>query len=122
MSCASVESAPGGVCLPAGEEMGAESVASVWLRHAVGSTVCVTVTELDGLVAARSAFNHSMNYRSAVVIGRARLVEDEAERARALDLVVDQMVPGRAMLSVGYPRACTNSATARYSSNRVNDS
>ncbi|MDN4172697.1 pyridoxamine 5'-phosphate oxidase family protein [Nocardioides sp. SOB77] len=71
------------------------SVASVWLRHAVGSTVCVTVTELDGLVAARSAFNHSMNYRSAVVVGRARLVEDEAERARALDLVVDQMVPGR---------------------------
>ena len=72
------------------------SVASVWLRHAIGSTVCVTVTELDGLVAARSAFSHSMNYRSAVVIGRARLVEDDAERARALDLVVDHMVPGRA--------------------------
>ncbi|WP_435742485.1 pyridoxamine 5'-phosphate oxidase family protein [Nocardioides sp. SYSU DS0663] len=72
------------------------SVASVWLRRAIGSTVCVTVTELDGLVTARSAFSHSMNYRSAVVIGRARLVEDDAERARALDLVVDQMVPGRA--------------------------
>lgn len=86
---------------PAGPDEGGSlyvhgSVASVWLRNAVGSTVCVTVTELDGLVAARSAFHHSMNYRSAVVIGRARLVEDEAERGRALDLVVDQMVPGRA--------------------------
>ncbi|MEV7428512.1 pyridoxamine 5'-phosphate oxidase family protein [Nocardioides sp. NPDC092400] len=86
---------------PAGPDEGGSlyvhgSVASVWLGAAVGSTVCVTVTELDGLVTARSAFHHSMNYRSAVVIGTARLVEDEAERARALDLVVDQMVPGRA--------------------------
>ena len=72
------------------------SVAAGWLRHAVGATVCVGVTELDGLVLARSGFHHSMNYRSAVVIGTARLVEDDAERVRALDLVVDQMVPGRA--------------------------
>lgn len=71
------------------------SVAAGWLRQAVGATVCVTVTEVDGLVAARSAFNHSMNYRSAVVLGRARLVEDPAERQHALDLVVDHMVPGR---------------------------
>ncbi|WP_182526050.1 pyridoxamine 5'-phosphate oxidase family protein [Nocardioides dongkuii] len=71
------------------------SVAAGWLRQAVGATVCVTVTEVDGLVAARSAFNHSMNYRSAVVLGRARLVEDPAEREHALDLVVDHMVPGR---------------------------
>jgi len=57
--------------------------------------VCVTVTELDGLVAGRSAFHHSMNYRSAVVIGAARLVDDLAEQERALGLIVDHMVPGR---------------------------
>ena len=71
------------------------SVGAGWMRHAPGSTVCVTVTSLDGLVLARSGFHHSMNYRCAVVIGAARLVESEAERARALDLVVDQVVPGR---------------------------
>lgn len=72
------------------------SVAAGWVRGATDATVCVTVTELDGLVAGRSAFHHSMNYRSAVVLGRARLVDDPAERARALDLIVDHMVPGRA--------------------------
>jgi uncharacterized protein len=72
------------------------SVAAGWLRPAVGTTVCFTVTAVDGLVLARSGFHHSMNYRSAVVIGQARLVESEEERARALDLVVDQVVPGRA--------------------------
>jgi nitroimidazol reductase NimA-like FMN-containing flavoprotein (pyridoxamine 5'-phosphate oxidase superfamily) len=72
------------------------SVAAGWLRAATDTTVCVTVTELDGLVAGRSAFHHSMNYRSAVVIGRARLVDDADERAWALDLIVDHMVPGRA--------------------------
>jgi nitroimidazol reductase NimA-like FMN-containing flavoprotein (pyridoxamine 5'-phosphate oxidase superfamily) len=71
------------------------SVAAGWLRGSAGATVCVTVTELDGLVAGRSAFHHSMNYRSAVVIGTARVVEDEAERARALELIVDHMIPGR---------------------------
>jgi len=71
------------------------SVAAGWLRAAAGATVCVTVTELDGLVAGRSAFHHSMNYRSAVVIGTARVVEDPDERQHALDLVVDHMVPGR---------------------------
>jgi nitroimidazol reductase NimA-like FMN-containing flavoprotein (pyridoxamine 5'-phosphate oxidase superfamily) len=72
------------------------SVAAGWLRRSVDATVCVTVTEVDGLVAGRSAFHHSMNYRSAVVIGRAREVTDETERARALDLIVDHMIPGRA--------------------------
>ncbi|WP_408896923.1 pyridoxamine 5'-phosphate oxidase family protein [Nocardioides sp. R1-1] len=71
------------------------SVAARWLRASADATVCVTVTELDGLVAGRSAFHHSMNYRSAVVIGRARAVEDPAERQRALDLIVDHMIPGR---------------------------
>lgn len=72
------------------------SVAARWLRATPETTLCVTVTELDGLVAARSGFHHSMNYRSAVVIGSARLVEDTAERGRALDLIIDQMIPGRA--------------------------
>jgi nitroimidazol reductase NimA-like FMN-containing flavoprotein (pyridoxamine 5'-phosphate oxidase superfamily) len=76
------------------------SVAAGWLRrtHEDGepATVCVTVTALDGLVLARSAFNHSMNYRCGVVIGPARLVEDADERAHALDLIVEHVVPGRA--------------------------
>jgi nitroimidazol reductase NimA-like FMN-containing flavoprotein (pyridoxamine 5'-phosphate oxidase superfamily) len=71
------------------------SVGAGWLRRAPGSSVCVTVTSIDGLVLARSGFHHSMNYRSAVVIGEARPVETDEERARALDLVVDQIVPGR---------------------------
>lgn len=72
------------------------SVAAGWLRRAAGATVCVTVTEVDGLVAGRSAFHHSMNYRSAVVIGPARVVDDGDERSHALDLIVDHMIPGRA--------------------------
>ncbi len=72
------------------------SVAARWLTGADRRTVCVTVTELDGLVAARSAFHHSMNYRSAVVIGLARIVTDADEKAHALGLTVDHMIPGRA--------------------------
>ncbi|WP_185995038.1 pyridoxamine 5'-phosphate oxidase family protein [Nocardioides campestrisoli] len=72
------------------------SVAAVWLGAARDAQVCVSVTELDGLVLGRSGFHHSMNYRSAVVIGTARVVEDAAERQRALDLIVDHVVPGRA--------------------------
>jgi len=76
------------------------SVAAGWLRRAhengERATVCVTVTALDGLVLARSAFNHSMNYRCGVVIGPARLVDDPEEKARALDLIVEHVVPGRA--------------------------
>lgn len=71
------------------------SVAARWLRESTDRTVCVTVTELDGLVAGRSAFHHSMNYRSAVVIGRARPVAEATERRHALDLLVDHMIPGR---------------------------
>ena len=71
------------------------SVAAGWVRRSGGVTVCVTITELDGLVAGRSAFHHSMNYRSAVVIGEARLVTDPDERARALAMIVDHMIPGR---------------------------
>ncbi|MDO9455873.1 pyridoxamine 5'-phosphate oxidase family protein [Nocardioides sp.] len=72
------------------------SVAARWLVGAESRTVCVTVTEVDGLVAARSGFHHSMNYRSVVVIGDARIVDDPEEKAHALTLTVDHMVPGRA--------------------------
>ena len=71
------------------------SVAAGWLGGAAGAEVCVSVTQLDGLVAGRSAFHHSMNYRSAVVLGRARVVDDAEEKQRALRLIVDHMVPGR---------------------------
>jgi hypothetical protein len=72
------------------------SVASRSLVQAPGQDVSVTMTVLDGIVLARSGFNHSMNYRSAVVVGRPRRVTDEAERGRALDLLVDHAAPGRA--------------------------
>lgn len=60
-----------------------------------GLAVCLTVTHVDGLVLARSAFHHSINYRSVVVHGTARTVTDPEERRIALDAIVDQVVPGR---------------------------
>jgi uncharacterized protein len=60
-----------------------------------GRPVCVTVTHMDGLVAARSVFNHSVNYRSAVVFATAEAVLDEDERRRALELITDHLIPGR---------------------------
>ena len=59
-----------------------------------GVDACVTVTLLDGLVLARSAFHHSMNYRSAVILGRAREVTGE-EKVRALEGLVEHVMPGR---------------------------
>ena len=60
-----------------------------------GGAVCVTVTLVDGLVLARSAFHHSINYRSVVVLGRARAVDDDAEKLAALRLFTDHVVAGR---------------------------
>jgi len=60
-----------------------------------GVAVCVTVTLVDGFVLARSAFHHSMNYRSVVALGTARLVEDPEEKREALRLFTEHMVPGR---------------------------
>ncbi|HEY3530784.1 MAG TPA: pyridoxamine 5'-phosphate oxidase family protein [Nocardioides sp.] len=71
------------------------SVAAPWLLQAPGQTVCATFTLVDGAVLARAAFNHSMNYRSAVVYGAARRVDDPVERDHALRLIVDHVVPGR---------------------------
>src|SRR5438270_10010224 len=72
------------------------SVASRMLRAMKeGVPVCVTVTLVDGLVLARSVFNHSMNYRSVVVLGRATAVEDSAEKTEALRALTEHIVPGR---------------------------
>ena len=72
------------------------SAASRMLRSVgAGIPVCVTVTLLDGLVLARSAFHHSMNYRSAVILGTAVEVIDEAEKLEALRAVVEHVVPQR---------------------------
>jgi uncharacterized protein len=60
-----------------------------------GQRVCVTVTHMDGLVAARSAFSHSVNYRSAVIFGTATIVKDDDERWQALRLITDHLIPGR---------------------------
>ena len=63
--------------------------------EAPGLPVCLTVTHVDGLVLARSAFHHSINYRSVVVHGTAHQVTDPDELREALDALVDQVVPGR---------------------------
>jgi uncharacterized protein len=72
------------------------SAASRMLRYLdKGVPVCVTVTLLDGLVLARSIFNHSMNYRSVVVLGTATVVQDPAEKLEALHLLSEHILPGR---------------------------
>lgn len=72
------------------------SAASRTLRAlAAGTPACLTVTLLDGLVLARSAMHHSANYRSVVLLGRARLVSDEEEKRAALRAIVEHIVPGR---------------------------
>jgi nitroimidazol reductase NimA-like FMN-containing flavoprotein (pyridoxamine 5'-phosphate oxidase superfamily) len=72
------------------------SAASRMLRNLdQGIAVCVTVTLLDGLVLARSIFNHSMNYRSVVVLGTAVAVEDSAEKLQALRALSEHILPGR---------------------------
>ena len=60
-----------------------------------GQPVCITVTLLDGLVLARSVFNHSMNYRSVVALGQAVLVDDPAEKLAALEAFTQKLIPGR---------------------------
>jgi nitroimidazol reductase NimA-like FMN-containing flavoprotein (pyridoxamine 5'-phosphate oxidase superfamily) len=71
------------------------SSANKSLLSAAGQQVCVTITLLDGLVCARAVFHHSMNYRSAVIFGSPRLVEDPQEKLAALEAVTDHLVPGR---------------------------
>ncbi len=72
------------------------SAASRMLRNLdKGIPVCVTVTLLDGLVMARSIFNHSMNYRSVVVLGTATLISDPAEKLEALRILSEHIIRGR---------------------------
>jgi uncharacterized protein len=72
------------------------SAASRMLRNvSAGVSVCVTVTLVDGLVLARSVFNHSMNYRSVVALGKATLVEAGAEKLEALHGFTEKILPGR---------------------------
>src|ERR1700730_2579185 len=60
-----------------------------------GAEACITITLLDGLVLARSAFHHSMNCRSVVILGRGRLVEELSEKLLALERITEHLVPGR---------------------------
>jgi hypothetical protein len=72
------------------------STASRMMRHLEqGVPACVTVTLLDGLVLARAAFHHSINYRSVVILGTATLVVDPAEKLAALRTIVEHIVPHR---------------------------
>ena len=72
------------------------SAASRMLRNlSKGIDVCVTVTLIDGLVLARSAFHHSINYRSVVVLGKAELIEDVDQKHKALEAFTDHIIPGR---------------------------
>ena len=72
------------------------SAASRMLRQMKdGVPVCVTVTLLDGLVLARSIFNHSMNYRSVVILGKATLVDEPGEKLEALRRLSEHIIPGR---------------------------
>jgi hypothetical protein len=72
------------------------SAASRMLRGlASGIPVCVTVTVLDGIVLARSAFHHSMNYRSVVAFGKASVIRDEKEKLDALHTISEHILPGR---------------------------
>jgi nitroimidazol reductase NimA-like FMN-containing flavoprotein (pyridoxamine 5'-phosphate oxidase superfamily) len=70
------------------------STAAGYLRDVDGAQICLTVTHMDGIVYARSVFHHSMNYRSAVVHGIARLVTDPEERWSALEAIVEHLAPG----------------------------
>ena len=60
-----------------------------------GLSVCLTVTLVDGIVLARSAFHHSINYRSVVLLGQARPVTEPSEKLRALEAFTEQLLPGR---------------------------
>ena len=72
------------------------SVVSRLMKNlADGLPCCITITHLDGLVLARSAFNSSMNYRSLMVFGTARLISDEEEKKRGFDILVEHLLPGR---------------------------
>ena len=67
----------------------------LYKKIAEGTPACISITVLDGLVLARSGLHHSMNYRSVVVFGNGRKVNDRYEKQRVLEALVEQIVPGR---------------------------
>lgn len=75
------------------------AVGNAMLRAATDAEVCVTITLLDGLVLARSAFHHSMNYRAVVLLGVATKVADEAAKRHAFEVIVEHVVPGRTLVA-----------------------
>jgi len=87
------------------------SSANAGFMAADGTEVCVTVTHLDGLVLARSVFSHSVNYRSAIVIGTATLLRGDDERLTALRAIVEYLVPGQ-WAAARQPTAKEMAATA----------
>jgi nitroimidazol reductase NimA-like FMN-containing flavoprotein (pyridoxamine 5'-phosphate oxidase superfamily) len=87
------------------------SSANAGFMAADGTEACVTVTHLDGLVLARSVFSHSVNYRSAIVIGTATLLRGEDERMAALRTIVEHLVPGQ-WAAARQPTAKEMAATA----------
>jgi len=84
-------------CARVGEELvlHGSTKAGILSAIALGEPICATVTHLDGVVVARSAFHCSMNYRSVVVHGAARVVDDPEEKTRLLDAFVDRLIPNR---------------------------
>ena len=75
------------------------SSASRMIRtQAEGVEVCLTATHVDALVMARSGFHHSVNYRAAMVYGRARIIEDHEEKLQLMDRFIDRIYPGRSKL------------------------
>lgn len=71
------------------------SAASRALRESEGAGVCLTATLVDGLVLARAAMHHSVNYRSAMLFGEGNWIDDEEEKLAALEALVEKIVPGR---------------------------
>jgi nitroimidazol reductase NimA-like FMN-containing flavoprotein (pyridoxamine 5'-phosphate oxidase superfamily) len=81
----------------AGDHLYLHGSAASRMMHALetGVPVCVAVTQVDGLVLARSAFHHSMNYRSAIVFGTARKIDDPEQKTAALKIISDHLIVGR---------------------------
>jgi hypothetical protein len=75
------------------------AVGNAMLRAVSEGEVCVTITLLDGLVLARSAFHHSMNYRSVVLLGQPTKVEDEAAKRHAFEVIVEHVLRGRSQVA-----------------------
>ena len=84
-------------CARVGNELVLHGSTNAGILSAIagGTPICATVTHVDGLVLARSAFHSSMNYRSVVVQGTARYVDDPDEKLELLDALVDHLMPGR---------------------------